>query len=61
VSVVAGTCTDANTASTAAIIRGDAAPDWLSGLGLPARLVGRDGAVVTTAGWPAEGDHGDGS
>jgi FAD:protein FMN transferase len=54
VSVTAGTCTDANTASTAAIIRGADAPDWLSGLGLPARLVGQDGTVVTTPGWPAE-------
>ena len=59
VSVAAGTCTDANTASTAAIIRGATAPGWLSGLGLPARLVGQDGTVVTTAGWPAESDHGD--
>jgi thiamine biosynthesis lipoprotein len=55
VSVAAGTCTDANTASTAAIIRGADAPDWLSGLGLPARLVAENGTVVTTAGWPAEG------
>jgi len=59
VSVAAGTCTDANTASTAAIIRGADAPDWLSGLGLPARLVARDGTVTTTAGWPAQGEHGD--
>lgn len=54
VSVAAGTCTDANTASTAAIIRSASAPDWLAGLGLPARLVGQDGTVVTTAGWPAD-------
>ncbi|HEY2505312.1 MAG TPA: FAD:protein FMN transferase [Streptosporangiaceae bacterium] len=54
VSVAAGTCVDANTASTAAIIRGQSAPGWLTGLGLPARLVGRDGAVVATAGWPGE-------
>lgn len=54
VSVAAGTCVDANTASTAAIIRGEAAPGWLTGAGLPARLVRRDGTVVTTAGWPAE-------
>jgi thiamine biosynthesis lipoprotein len=59
VSVTAGTCTDANTASTAAIIRGADAPGWLSGLGLPARLVGLDGTVVTTAGWPADGDDAD--
>jgi len=52
-SVVADTCVDANIASTAAIIRGAAAPEWLEGLGLPARLVGNDGAVVRTSRWPA--------
>jgi FAD:protein FMN transferase len=56
VSVAAGTCTDANTASTAAIIRGAAAPGWLNDLGLPARLVRHDGTMATTAGWPADGD-----
>ncbi|HMH91333.1 MAG TPA: FAD:protein FMN transferase [Streptosporangiaceae bacterium] len=54
VSVAAGTCVDANTASTAAIVRGEAAPGWLAGAGLPARLVRPDGTAVTTAGWPAE-------
>jgi thiamine biosynthesis lipoprotein len=54
VSVAAGTCVDANTASTAAIVRGAAAPDWLAAAGLPARLVAPDGTAVTTAGWPAE-------
>jgi thiamine biosynthesis lipoprotein len=54
VSVVAGTCVDANIASTAAIIRGEAALDWLDGSGLPARLVRLDGTVETTAGWPAD-------
>ena len=54
VSVAAGSCIDANTASTAGIIRGPAAPDWLRGLGLPARLVRHDGTVQTTAGWPAD-------
>ncbi len=58
VSVAAGSCTDANTASTAAIIRGPAAPDWLRELGLPARLVRPDGSVETTAGWPREGGPG---
>lgn len=52
VSVAAGNCTDANTASTAAIIRGGAAAGWLDELGLPARLVRLDGTTVTTAGWP---------
>jgi thiamine biosynthesis lipoprotein len=53
VSVAAGNCVDANTASTAAIIRGQAAAGWLDDAGLPARLVRPDGTVVTTAGWPA--------
>jgi thiamine biosynthesis lipoprotein len=54
VSVAAGTCTDANIASTAAIIRGVAAVGWLHDLGLPARLVRDDGTVQTTAGWPTD-------
>jgi thiamine biosynthesis lipoprotein len=58
VSVAAGTCTDANTASTAAIVRGAAAVDWLHATGLPARLVRHDGTVETTAGWPYD-DPGD--
>ena len=54
VSVAAGNCTDANTASTAAIVRSAAAIDWLHNLGLPARLVRHDGSVETTAGWPTD-------
>ena len=54
VSVAAATCVDANTASTAAIIRGPEAMDWLSNLGLPARLVDAAGTVRTVGGWPAE-------
>jgi thiamine biosynthesis lipoprotein ApbE len=52
VSVVAGTCTDANAASTAAIIRGRDAMSWLASNFLPARLVDAKGAVFTVAGWP---------
>ena len=52
VSVAAGTCADANAASTAAIIRGRAALGWLAGLRLPARLVDETGVVFTVAGWP---------
>ncbi|HEY5398276.1 MAG TPA: FAD:protein FMN transferase [Trebonia sp.] len=52
VSVAAATCADANTAATAAIIRGDRAPAWLACLNLPARLVAQDGAVRTVGGWP---------
>jgi thiamine biosynthesis lipoprotein len=54
VSVAAATCVDANTASTAAIIRGPQALDWLSNLSLPARLVDAAGNVRTVGGWPAE-------
>ena len=53
VSVVAGSCVDANIAATAAIVRGAAATTWLAAAGLPARLVDRSGAVVRVAGWPA--------
>jgi thiamine biosynthesis lipoprotein ApbE len=54
VSVAAGTCADANTASTAAVIRGRHAIGWLAQLGLPARLVDATGVVFTVAGWPDE-------
>ena len=53
VSVAAATCTDANVAATAALVRGGAAPSWLEGLGLPARLVAQDGEVRTIGDWPA--------
>jgi FAD:protein FMN transferase len=51
--VAAATCTEANTLSTAALVRGHAAPQWLRGLGVPARLVtqGRD---VLTMNWPRD-------
>jgi len=52
VSVAAASCVDANTASTASLVLGDAAPAWLEARALPARLVALDGAVVTVAGWP---------
>lgn len=43
---------EANAASTAAIILGDQAPEWLAGHGIPARLDRADGVVVLTPGWP---------
>ena len=52
VSVAAATCVDANTASTASIIRGHRALRWLHALNLPARLTRQGGTVVTTGGWP---------
>jgi len=54
VSVAAASCVDANTASTAAIVLGDTAPEWLAARRLPARLVHEDGEVVRVAGWPEE-------
>ena len=54
ISVAAASCLDANTASTAAVVHGAGAPQWLERLRLPARLVARDGEVVRVAGWPRE-------
>jgi thiamine biosynthesis lipoprotein len=54
VSVAAENCTDANIAATAAIVRGEQAVQWLSGLGLPARLVAQEGEVSTVGSWPAD-------
>ncbi|HEX6471354.1 MAG TPA: FAD:protein FMN transferase [Streptosporangiaceae bacterium] len=55
-SVAAGTCVDANTASTAAIVCGPGAAAWLAERGLPARLVHVEGWVTTVADWPAAAD-----
>jgi thiamine biosynthesis lipoprotein len=54
VSVAAADCTDANIASTTALLRDGEAIGWLERRGLPARLVELDGTVHTVAGWPAE-------
>jgi thiamine biosynthesis lipoprotein len=54
VSVAAGSCTDANIASTAAIVLGEEALAWLAARRLPARLVAVDGAVSVVGGWPSE-------
>jgi thiamine biosynthesis lipoprotein len=51
VSVAASTCLDANIASTAAVVLGHAAPEWLESRGLPSRLVSAGGRVLTLAGW----------
>ena len=56
VSVAAGSCADANAASTAAVIRGRRALAWLTRLGLPSRLVDATGAVFTVAGWPDDSE-----
>jgi FAD:protein FMN transferase len=52
VSVVAPTCLEANTASTASLVLGERAPDWLAARALPARLVAVDGSVRVVGGWP---------
>ena len=51
VSVAAYSCLRANTLSTAAIVRGPAAPTLLAGI--PARLVTPDLDVLRLGGWPA--------
>ena len=61
VSVAAGSCVDANTASTAAMVKGIGAVTWLEERHLPARLVRPDGLCITTAGWPADGGSGSGA
>src|SRR6202011_3613725 len=52
VTVVAATCLDANIASTAAIVRGAAAIDWLTTCRLPPRLVENDGTIHYIGRWP---------
>jgi thiamine biosynthesis lipoprotein len=53
VTVAAESCTHANIASTATIVLGRGAPEWLAARGLPARLVAADGTIATVAGWPS--------
>jgi thiamine biosynthesis lipoprotein len=53
VTTTAASCVQANAASTAAIVLGERAIDWLAEIGLPARLVHLDGSVMHTPGWPA--------
>jgi thiamine biosynthesis lipoprotein len=52
----AASCVDANTATTAALVRGPDAISWLLRAGLPARLVGADLRVTVLGGWPAPND-----
>jgi thiamine biosynthesis lipoprotein len=51
-SVAAASCAEANIASTAALVLGSEAMDWLAAHELPARLVTVEGAVETQGGWP---------
>ncbi|QWZ07513.1 FAD:protein FMN transferase [Nocardioides panacis] len=52
VTVAAGTCAHANAVTTASLVRGERAVDWVRGLGLPARFLRHDGVLVHTDGWP---------
>lgn len=52
VSVVARTCVDANTFSTAAIVWGGYGPFEVAQAGLAARFVAADGEILTVGGWP---------
>jgi thiamine biosynthesis lipoprotein len=52
VTVAAATCLDANIASTAAMVRGETAIDWLTARRLPARLVENDGTIHYIGRWP---------
>ncbi|MCW2796002.1 FAD:protein FMN transferase [Nocardioides sp.] len=54
VTVAATTCAAANRASTATIVKGRSGLAWLTGQGLPARLVDRSGVVHHSDGWPGE-------
>jgi thiamine biosynthesis lipoprotein len=54
VTVAAATCVEANAASTASIVRGWQAVEWLRRNGLSARLVDGRGVVRTVGQWPAE-------
>ena len=52
VTVAADTCVAANTLSSAAVIRGQAALALLRQHAATARLVAADGSVVNLGGWP---------
>jgi thiamine biosynthesis lipoprotein len=54
VSVAAASCVDANTASTAAMVKGPGALSWLAARSLPSRLVEWDGKVSCLADWPVD-------
>ena len=54
VTVAASTCAYANAVTTASLVRGERAVDWVRGLGLPARFLRSDGSLVLTDGWPRD-------
>ncbi len=54
VSVAAHSCLAANTASTAAVVRGARAVPWLESRGATARLVDDEGRARLIGGWPVD-------
>jgi thiamine biosynthesis lipoprotein len=50
-------CVAANTATTAAVVLGEAAAPWLDRRGVSARLVAADGLVHVTGQWPADAER----
>lgn len=54
VTATGDTCVAANTASTASIVLGEAAPGWLDAHRVTARLVAIDGEVRSVGAWPLE-------
>lgn len=54
VTATGDTCAAANTASTAAVVLGVEAPEWLDTHRVTARLVDPRGRLVRTGGWPHE-------
>jgi len=57
VSATGPSATAANVATTAAVILGDDAIEWLTRRSVAARLVSEDGTVTLTAGWPGKGEQ----
>lgn len=54
VTVAAGSCVDANVASTAAVVLGEDAPAWLARRDVAARLVRESGEVELAGAWPED-------
>ena len=54
VTVAADTCLAANTASTAAVVLAQRAPEWLAARGLSARLVTEQGVATAVGAWPGD-------
>ena len=52
-SVVEKSCARAHAVASSALRRAGSAVDWVSGLGVPTRLVDQEMRIVTLSGWPA--------